>query len=183
MPQDRSGGLAKIHTLDRLDEITRAASERSGWPIRAPTYLQEARISAALGFVWFFARGSTLHSSRIATRAPVCHGSGIFSRSQRRVKVDQVDAAHVATCSMAMPERAASVEPARCRHPCVGPSQKNRTAATQKCVTMRRRLHLVAAQAFQVAARRAGVRMIRPQGALPNRQRSLKDRPGARQIA
>jgi hypothetical protein len=36
MPQDRSGGLARIHTLDGRDEITRAASERSGWPVRAP---------------------------------------------------------------------------------------------------------------------------------------------------
>jgi hypothetical protein len=36
MPQDRSGGLARIHTLDELDEITRAASARSGLPFRAP---------------------------------------------------------------------------------------------------------------------------------------------------
>jgi hypothetical protein len=38
MPQDLSGGLARIHTLDQLDEITRVAFECSGLPVRASAW-------------------------------------------------------------------------------------------------------------------------------------------------
>jgi len=91
MPQDLSGGLAKIHTLDWLDGITRVASERPG--SCAGLTFKKAKLSAAVGFVWFFARGSALYSAHPATRALVYHDSGIFSSLRHRAKAHQVDAA------------------------------------------------------------------------------------------